>query len=299
MGKPLENSIKPILFCTTLLISLLLLGCKPNETTLTGQAFIVTRGGENIKLGLVDVLLIEKDPVNEFIEKKRPTIDDGIAALQFKFREWSERMVNTNDMDVPLEQSYGRTNYPAMFKYREYLKNKLQVAIRSAPELRQRAEASAMRYQTGITTSSFESYQLANQAKVMEGQIQIIEAEIRIVTGEIESLEAEYSKAKNMVSAGPDAEIIFQGFSPVVFQKATTDADGKFSFSYPPEKNLAIFAKAERLVGDRTEKYYWLVNAPSGVEMAQLFLSNNNFVAIDPDGYFKIKPKSEVQKSTP
>jgi hypothetical protein len=52
-------------------------------------------------------------------------------------------------------------------------------------------------------------------------------------------------------------------------------------------------------VGDKTEKYYWLVDAPSGVEKAQLYLSNNNLVWIDPDGYFKIKPKSELQESIP
>jgi hypothetical protein len=41
-----------------------------------------------------------------------------------------------------------------------------------------------------------------------------------------------------------------------------------------------------------------LVDAPSGVEKAQLFLSNNNQVWIDPDRYFKIKPVSELQQST-
>jgi hypothetical protein len=43
----------------------------------------------------------------------------------------------------------------------------------------------------------------------------------------------------------------------------------------------------------------WLVNAPSGVETAQLFLSNNNLVTVDLDGYFRIKPKSELQESAP
>jgi hypothetical protein len=41
-----------------------------------------------------------------------------------------------------------------------------------------------------------------------------------------------------------------------IFQKTTTDANERFSFSYPLDKTLTIFAKAERLVGDKTEKLH-------------------------------------------
>ncbi len=36
--------MKPELFFPELLLSISLLGCKPRETTLSGQVFIVTRG---------------------------------------------------------------------------------------------------------------------------------------------------------------------------------------------------------------------------------------------------------------
>ena len=45
-------------------------GCKPRETTATGHIFTVTRGAENIKLGAVEVLLIEKSEVSNFLQKK-------------------------------------------------------------------------------------------------------------------------------------------------------------------------------------------------------------------------------------
>ena len=80
-------------------------------------------------------------------------------------------------------------------------------------------------------------------------------------------------------------------FSPPFIQKTITDADGKFSFVYPIEKPLTIFAHAQRMVGTKTEQYYWLINAPTNVETAQMFLSNHNLITVDPDGYFKIRPK--------
>ena len=70
-----------------------------------------------------------------------------------------------------------------------------------------------------------------------------------------------------------------------------SDADGKFSFAYPCDKALTIFPRAQRGVLNKTEQYYWLVNAPTNSVPAQVFLSNNNLVFVDQDGYFKLKPK--------
>jgi hypothetical protein len=44
---------------------------------------------------------------------------------------------------------------------------------------------------------------------------------------------------------------------------------------------------------DKTEKYYWLVDAPVGSKEAQVFLNNNNLIFADPDGYFIVTPKAE------
>jgi hypothetical protein len=77
-----------------------------------------------------------------------------------------------------------------------------------------------------------------------------------------------------------------------------SNSDGKFSFTYPRNKMFTIFAHAQRMVLDKTETYYWLVDAPTNAETAQIFLSNNNLVFADPDSYFKLKPKEAPQKST-
>jgi hypothetical protein len=275
-------------------VVLALTGCKPRETTLSGQMFIVTRDAENIKLGLIEVLLIEKDSAKEFIQKRQPAIDAEIASRQHEFELCNEIMTNTSDMDLPLEQPYGRTNYSALIQYREHLTAELQDAEINAPKLRQQADDSMLRYKAGYTDSSFEAHQLDDKAYVMEqDRDKILPAEIYLKTMDIERLEKEFSEAKAKLDAAPTAEIYFDNFSPNILQKTVTDADGKFLISYPRNKTFAIFAKAERLVGDKTERYYWLINAPSGIENAQVFLGNNNLVTVDPDGYFKIKPASQ------
>src|ERR1017187_5424759 len=58
VGLQLGEGPKPCLYAAAILLSAGLLGCKPKETALAGQVFIVTRGAENIKLGAVEVLLI-------------------------------------------------------------------------------------------------------------------------------------------------------------------------------------------------------------------------------------------------
>jgi len=40
-----------------------------------------------------------------------------------------------------------------------------------------------------------------------------------------------------------------------------------------------------------TEKYCWLVDAPKSSQSGEFFLNNNNLTSLDPDDYFRVKPK--------
>ena len=227
----------------TLLLLVSLSGCKPKETTLSGQAFIVTQGGENIKLGLVEVQLIEKDAVKEFIQKKETEIDPKITAIQ---REIEDATTN-----------YQKTKI--LFNYDNHLSD--------TPEYKEMlAKADAFNREIG-SQNLYTPVDLAF---------------------------ARLCRATNAVEQFSTTKDYFDSLILPNFQRTLTDADGKFYFSYPQDRNLAIFAKAERLVNGKIEKYFWLVNAPSGIEKAQLFLSNNNLVFTDPDGYFKMKPKPDL-----
>lgn len=62
--------------------TVVLLGCKQKETILSGQVFIATSGGQNLRLGDVEVLLVERKQALEFLESKRRTIESAIASRQ-------------------------------------------------------------------------------------------------------------------------------------------------------------------------------------------------------------------------
>jgi hypothetical protein len=65
-------------------------GCKPKETTLSGQVFIVTKGAENFKLGDVEVLLIEKSQVTNYLQKKQPAIESKLTLAQEELQKIKE-----------------------------------------------------------------------------------------------------------------------------------------------------------------------------------------------------------------
>ncbi len=57
---------------------------------------------------------------------------------------------------------------------------------------------------------------------------------------------------------------------------ATTDADGKFTFTAPAEGPVTMVAKKKRLVGSREEKYLWVSDASNGANRFEPRLTSNN-----------------------
>jgi hypothetical protein len=89
-----------------ILVSLLALtGCKPKQTTLSGQVFIVTQGAENVKLGDVEILLIEKSQAADFLQKKQPAIESEIALKQQELTN-AEQEVATASGNADKAQAY-------------------------------------------------------------------------------------------------------------------------------------------------------------------------------------------------
>jgi hypothetical protein len=479
--------MKPFHYFTALLISLSLFGCKPKETTLSGQMFVVTRGAENIKLGLVEVQLIEKDSVTEFIRNKQAAIDAEIAARQSEYAaaKNDDEKAASDFNNFKTNSPFYKSDFAEMKAKREGLLLELDGMTKQIDAINKEGTKLATElddilraYDSAEEASEWDNYLLAAMDKVNEqkkfakkcaelnqllpqsrvfamaqhtqittdtvvdnsyfnavsvyslmtsdiitesytGDKSILQERIlnivkiimeftliadmgktdgskldgskfvedqttniigcfgvpspnsllgfeslsqarhqnhkdilRLFQQELKKQEINITKSGPIRANGesegyamseantlkermekitndaeqqgkpladkleaaalrfkaatlkisepyPIAETYFTNFSPVVINKALTDADGKFSLSYPRDKTFALFAKAERLVGDKKEIYYWLVSAPPDGETAQIFLSNNNLITVDPDGYFKIKPKLELQESTP
>lgn len=362
-----------------------LAGCKPKEITLTGQAFIVTRGAENIKLGLIEVKLIQKQDVKKHLERLLPAVESELSSrqqdLENSKREKQKNLANLASFDssgplTTVEYKKMITDYSTLTnkidqfsdQYAELQKRKQNLAIdidatnHSVLNIReslgimkasynrdflaaykatlslgsaatqadidyyssiakQRGESAAFG-QSQIDKWTVELNRLSEIAKTKQLELDSIEESLREFKIRLSDLSrmAQESRSKlelfeksaalqrielerqcseadsrqkqaemNLASC-PSAEIYFSTFTLPTVQKTVTDADGKFSISYSRSSALTIFAKAERVVGTKIEKYFWLVNAPTNSETAQIFLSNQNLVYVDPDGYFKIKP---------
>jgi hypothetical protein len=241
-------------------------GCKPRpNTTITGQVFIVTRGDQNIKLGLVEVDLIPQQQTYDFLKTKQTAVETEIAARENEFIASSNALkrVEANLADYEADNPSTTSKYKSMLDNYETNSN---AGIRIA-----------LKYQLNEVDKNVGAVKSILEQKVADVQMRL-------------------DAATTSLTNYPDGDAYFSGFSPSIIQKTLTDADGKFSLAYSAGTNLALYAKADRLVGTRTEKYYWLINAPTNAEATQVFLSNQNFINLDPDGYFKIKPVGGVSR---
>jgi len=304
-----------------------LVGCKPKETTVTvtGEVFIVTRGAENIKLGLVEVQLIPKQQVSAFLKIKTPMIQAEILSCQKECVTKGEEALKAT-RNLALFVADGPLTKPEYFSMKNEYDHLIQERFQLAHNLDLRVnqlgtEVNAMNeeYNKGklgeglatyekITSGKTNCEEIQNEitnnmlsASELKMKLDKIEADANSAEGDLEQKNKEaqlrLDKAKTMLSEYPTGESYFADFSPLIIQKELTDADGKFSLTYPRDSDLTFFAKADRMVGTQTEKYFWLINAPTNAESVQIFLSNNNLVTVDPDGYFNIKPVAASEES--
>lgn len=260
-----------------------LTGCKPKETGLSGQVFIVTRGGENIKLGLVEAHLIEKHQMSQFLETNLQSF------IEPEFLSRSHELESAKT--ALLKANIALNSFPKVPDGEDSIRS--QMDARLEKDIEDLEKEKKWSINDDYLVAAAQDY-LTN----MEDILKDYNPGRNKIRGDCWRAEFRVAKAKIILGEFPTVETYFTNFSSTMGQKTVTDADGKFSFSYPCDKRFSLFAKAERLVGDQTEHYCWLVDAPSNIENAQIFLSNNNFVFIDPDGYFKIKPVPDYQEPT-
>jgi hypothetical protein len=300
-----------------------LLGCRPKETAVSGQMFIVTRGAENIKLGDVEVLLIQKQEAMQFLKTNQPAMESRIASSQHQFavaQEGAKRAQADYDSATGLARAATKVLGAATTKdvekaqadYRSFVANSPLFANAdyvkiSAERERLLQEIAALKQKSVSLETQAERFRsshpnLANHA--LAAQLEGVVAEMaekghqleetgRLAKEKLDAAQSRLVTVKTELEGFSVAEECLVNFSPAVAAKTRTDADGKFSITFPRRKAFTIFAKATRTVmaNAGTENYFWLVDAPVGAEKTQVFLSNNNLASADPDGYFKFHLK--------
>jgi hypothetical protein len=300
------------LYSAVILLTIIVLGCKPKQTTVTGQIFIVTRGAENVKLGAVEVLLIEKPRATEFLQKKQRGIELQISGLQQTLCSLQEDARKAeNAFNSFLTNDHYFSSNPEFRRINSEIERAIaasQVATQNDALERQwsllREQQKRAEAQNDLATVNALGKQMVAVLEKQKEEARKVESLSVALTNFIQlGREAETNKFETAKSRLLNATALLEktststvedylaDFSPVVFQKSISDADGKFSFAYPYGKSFAIVASAQRTVLDKTEKYYWLVDAPKNTKTAQVLLNNSNLIFVDPDGYFKLKPR--------
>ena len=294
-----------------------LAGCKPKATTVSGQVFIVTKGAENFKLGAVEILLVEKSQVTDFLQKKQPAIESEMASKRQDItnaeQEVATAQSNANKAEAYFDWFTANKPYKTnadYFKSSSEWDNLFKQYVRQTNYVERLGNYLTNNASDDNSVNTFfaaikKREEMAEQLNSLSDQKTAIKTaalaaerdKLEIVKSTLTKADSHADTVKTILENSPTVADYLADFSPIVVQKTLSDSDGKFSFTYPRDKTLAIFAHAQRMVLDKTEIYYWLVDAPTNAETAQIFLSNNNLVFADPDGYFKLKPKEAPQKS--
>lgn len=242
--------------CLILLFAFVVAGCgqkeqgtsnkvvQPEDMQIAGQIFIVTKGGENVVLGDVEVALFDQRQMWNRVNHK---------ALQ-----WSNSLA---EAQAKVDQA--TTNYDALYKddidkfttAKKYHDNIMQTAATGTPEWEQASEWS-MKLEDKIFSLN-ELKDLSDAEKELVSAVRERDSQWDFINW-------------------PSAESF-----DLSMATTRTDSEGRFKFVVTPSSpNVVVFAKAERQVGDEKEKYWWLVvvGTPAGNEDTNLSWSVGKIV---------------------
>ena len=306
-----------------IIATIFLFGCKQRVDV---NVFVVTKGAENVKLGLVEVGALKKEEaiqsLRQFIEKREERIKKlkteietkSVAAAESSKRYWAahdEKEKAERARDSAAKSIY-RTIFAAHERCNSYLK---EVRIKVTDEKTfDNFEKKVSADRNGLVNFEFrgeESYKIdfadismlhedilkykeifshdfwAGMSTERDAALKAIQDFIdadanaskagqacaaSFSTNESDAL----SKAKEELTEVLKIAHLFENLpNPVLTAK--TNADGVCSLELPSSGKWIVAASAQRMVGDKMERYFWLVEVPDGKSSGTpLFLSNDN-----------------------
>lgn len=207
--------------------------------TLSGQIFVATKGGENVKLGAVQVSLFDREAVNLLLAGIRAYADKNIQ-LQTARLAAAEGAQQRADSRLALARA-------ALAK--DSLQGKDDVWLRVS----------------GTSNAAAKAARAAAESEVHAAEEIVRAAQKRYSMVEI-----------NNYSSGA---FYFRFLLPPI-QIAETDAEGRFVIEVPTTGRFVIAARANRRVGSKVERYYWLAPvALDGQQQRVQNLSNSNLTS--------------------
>jgi len=198
---------------------------RPVSVGLNGDVFIVTRGGENIKLGLVTVTAVPETAMLSYVQIRNALADNEHLRLRPQINQARETLATARAVENSANDAYERT------------------------------------IQSGSSTDeAWDKYKRAGERSRQQqaALTSLLDADAYL-----------------------DSPAFFFENVPAGVCSAKTDADGKFGMALPPGARVALVARAQRQVMDKTEEYYWMVwVTPQQGQPTRVFLSNDNLLTV-------------------
>jgi hypothetical protein len=255
----------------------------PREGVLTGEVFIVSKGAQNFKLGLVEVSAIPEDKMKSFIDKKEAAIRTAINKFKAQYEAAQKELTTA-------QQDYDST------------KAALDAALSKQSEANElaaqaRADAYNSTFYSDADPQSREYQEQFVKSQKAQGQAEKANQQAAAATKQVEQLRNQFvSKSQDLgsiqarigriraeVGKVVNEEFLFGGLpTGEIKAKAMTDAEGRFSMKLPSSGKFAIAARAQRYVFNSTEEYYWLIWVSlDGEQSKHITLGNNNLLGTD------------------
>ncbi|KAF0176458.1 MAG: hypothetical protein FD161_2997 [Limisphaerales bacterium] len=251
-----------------LLVAAMLTACKPSERVITGQVFIPTQGGANVKLGGVKVLAVPAALAQQREKETSAAYEHEIYLAEKATKDWQEESDRAKQLADKVYQAY-RQSHMEVTRLQGELERLRTIASNNA--------AATLR----IPVKSRETAVEANK-KVIDAirsiEMQLTEAN-KAATSATEARDKTAAEAARPAPADPMqilalAPRLARLQWPEAIGQVTTDADGKFLLRIKPGE-VALVASGMRSVFDKTELYFWRVPVPTG-EQAEVMLTGSN-----------------------
>lgn len=255
------------------------------EVEIQGSVFIVTKGAENQKLGLVIVSAVPADRMKQFVENKKSHIKSqldrlkkadesrgaDLAAAQKGYDEAKKMLDDLLAEKTAIasrQEELGSSINPYLDS--PYLVDEDDSSALAAEVAKQRKVRQQLRSLAQQATKNA-SLADAARARLAAADKQLTDAKTQVA--------AERQKMLDLLNEAA----LFEGI-PEGSAKAVTDADGKFTIKLPASGKYALAARAERRVYDKTERYYWIVWVEAGGRGSkQVMLTNQNMLGQEAD----------------
>jgi hypothetical protein len=245
------NRLKFPLICCVLLS---LLGC---ARKIEGQAFIVTQGRENVKLGLLKIEIYDRNELRKFLNEYQ-------EKSKIRLREIGKSVMEN-------------------FEKIEKLKEEEATNSRNREDVRRVIKALEEEFNNLNQLSTYADNPIANKTKEKMGKVRenilVTDNILRVWDNNLQDIEDKREKLLNE-NAGLHKEAVaisiywLANITMPTLETTYTDADGKFAITHTDD-SVILLAQGSRSVAGGEDTYTWLLSPRS---RTPLFLSNDNLI---------------------